>query len=181
MNFVHHNAGPGLWTDGDNLNTVYDANTCDDNQRMGIFHEISYAAVIRNNIVRRNGLGFPDWIWGAGILVAASADVEIYGNIVEGNADGIGAIQQKRGSGRYGPYQISNLWVHDNTVSMTEGLTGLVQDVGDTSYFTSRNNRFERNRYHLGAGAAYFTWLNNERSETEWRGYNQDVSGTFGR
>jgi parallel beta-helix repeat protein len=180
-NFVHHNGGPGLWTDSGNMNTLYENNTCEDNERMGIFHEISYAAVIRNNIVRRNGFGFPDWIWGAGILVAASPDVEIYGNTVEGNADGIGAVQQNRGSGQYGPYQISNLWVHDNTVSMTQGWTGLVEDVGDPSYFTSRNNRFERNRYSLGLDAVYFTWMNGDRSESEWKSYRQDVTGTFAR
>jgi parallel beta-helix repeat protein len=61
-NFVHHNAGPGLWADIDNIGTLYEDNTCEDNQRSGIFHEISYAAVIRNNIVRRNGFGMSDWM-----------------------------------------------------------------------------------------------------------------------
>ncbi|MQA28773.1 MAG: right-handed parallel beta-helix repeat-containing protein [Luteitalea sp.] len=180
-NFVHHNGGPGLWTDSDNLNTLYEHNTSEDNERMGIMHEISYSAVIRHNIVRRNGFGFPAWIWGAGILIAASRDVEVHGNTVEDNADGIGAVQQSRGSGKYGPYQISNLWVHDNTVTMAEGWTGLVEDVGDPSYFTSRNNRFERNRYNLGSAGVYFTWMNADRSETQWKSYRQDVSGTFAR
>jgi hypothetical protein len=180
-NLVHHNGGPGLWTDMDNINTVYENNTSEDNQRMGIFHEISYAAIIRNNIVRRNGFGHPEWAWGAGILVAASPDVEIYGNTVEDNADGIAAAQQSRGSGAHGPHQIANLWVHDNTIRMTSGSTGLVQDVGDTSYFTSRNNRFERNRYQLGPGATFFAWMNADRSESAWKSYGQDVSGTFAR
>jgi parallel beta-helix repeat protein len=180
-NFVHHNGGPGLWTDLDNINTLYENNTCEDNERMGIIHEISYAAVIRNNIVRRNGFGFSDWAWGAGILIAASPNVEVYGNTVEGNADGIAAVQQNRGSGAHGVHQVSNLWVHDNVIGMTGGWTGLVQDVDDTSYFTSRNNRFERNRYQLGSGAVFFTWMNGDRSESEWRSYGQDGSGTFSR
>jgi hypothetical protein len=177
-NFVHHNDGPGLWTDIDNINTLYENNVSEDNQRMGIFHEISYAAVIRNNTVRRNGFGMPDWAWGAGILVAASPDVEIYGNLVEGNADGITAIQQYRGSGAYGPHEISNLWVHDNNTT-TQGWSGFVQDLGDNSYFTSRNNRFDRNRYQLGVGAYNFVWLNAPRNETEWRSFGLDVNGTF--
>jgi parallel beta-helix repeat protein len=180
-NNVHHNSGPGLWTDIDNINTTYEGNTVEDNERMGIFHEISYAAVIRHNIVRRNGFGFPTWMWGAGILVAASPDVEVYGNTVEGNADGIGAIQQKRGAGVHGPHETSNLWVHDNTVTMTQGWTGLVQDVGDSSYFSSRDNRFDRNRYQLGRGATFFTWKDAECSEAQWKDYGEDVVGTFSR
>ena len=180
-NFAHHNGGPGLWTDIDNIDTLYENNTVEDNAWVGIFHEISYAAVIRNNVVRRNGFGHPEWIWGAGILVAASPNVEVYGNTLEGNADGIGAVQQNRGSGKYGPYQVSNLWVHDNTIDMTVGFTGMVQDIGDKSYFTSRNNRFEGNRYRLGSCKAYFVWLDEERPETEWKSYAQDVRGTFAR
>ena len=45
--FSHHNVGPGLWTDTDNINTLYENNTVEDNTSMGILHEISYAAVIR--------------------------------------------------------------------------------------------------------------------------------------
>jgi hypothetical protein len=180
-NYVHDNGGPGLWTDTDNVNTLYEQNTSDDNARMGIFHEISYAAMIRSNTVRRNGFGFQEWIWGAGILVSSSPDVEISNNTVEDNAGGIGAVQQKRGIGAHGSYQLRNLYVHDNQISMSHGLTGLVQDVGDTTYFTSRNNRFERNRYHLGPKRRYFAWMNQERSESEWRNYQLDVNGTFVR
>ncbi len=148
---------------------------------MGIFHEISYAAVIRSNIVRRNGFGFSSWVWGAGILVAASPGVEIYENTVDDNADGIVAVQQRRGSGARGPYEVSNLWVHDNTVVMVRGVTGLAQDIGDRSYFTSRNNRFDRNHYVLKSSGRHFTWIDSDRSESEWTAYGQDVHGTFSR
>ncbi|MQA28771.1 MAG: hypothetical protein GEU82_02880 [Luteitalea sp.] len=183
-NFAHHNDGPGLWTDMDCLNTLYENNVAEDNRLMGILHEISYAAVIRDNIVRRNGFGLPDWIAGAGILVAASADVEVYGNLVEGNADGIGGMQQDRGSGQWGPYQVRNLWVHDNVITNSEGwAAGLAQDVdGSTDYFTSRNNRFENNRYELGSATFPFVWMNGDfRTAEEWVAYGQDVTGTFSR
>lgn len=177
-NVVHHNGGPGLWTDIDNINTTYEQNTVLDNERMGIFHEISYAAIIRNNIVRRNGWGFQEWIWGAGILVAASPNVEVYGNTVEDNADGIGAVQQQRGSGAHGPYELSNLWVHDNTVRMSQGFNGLVQDIGDRSYFSSRNNRFDRNRYWVPGGNV-FAWMDAEVPEVQWKSFGQDLTGSF--
>jgi parallel beta-helix repeat protein len=178
-NFVHANGGPGLWTDQDNVNTLYENNTSDDNDWMGIIHEISYSAIIRNNIVRRNGFGYPDWIAGAGILVAGSPDVEIYGNSLDGNADGIGAMQQNRGSGAYGPYEVWNLWVHDNFIANSAGWTGLVQDVGDTAPFTSRNNRFERNHYQLGSNPLPFTWMNLELDQRGWTGFGLDTTGTF--
>jgi parallel beta-helix repeat protein len=180
-NFVHHNTGPGLWTDFDNRNTLYEGNRIEDNFQMGILHEISYSAVIRHNTIRRNGFGFSAWVWGSGIVIAGSPNVEIYGNIVEDNAGGIAAAQQRRGTGAYGPWEISNLWVHDNTVRVAQGYTGLVQDIGDTSYFTSRNNRFDRNTYYLGSAAAPFEWMNGPRTDAQWKTYGNDTSGQFVR
>lgn len=178
-NNVHHNAGPGLWTDLDNVDTLYEGNTSEDNARNGILHEISYAAVIRNNTIRRNGAAFSEWIWGAGILVSSSRDVEVAGNIVDGNADGIGGVQQARGAGRLGAYDLTNLFVHDNSVSIAGGWTGVVQDVGDRSVFASRNNRFERNQYQLPAGSLSFAWLDGEYTDAGWRRFGQDVDGVF--
>jgi parallel beta-helix repeat protein len=180
-NFVHHNNGPGLWTDIDNRSTVFEGNRVEDNVRMGILHEVSYSAVIRNNTVRRNGFGLASWVWGAGIVISSSPNVEVHGNIVEDNAGGIVAAQQNRGSGPYGAYQVSNLWVHDNTVRFSQGFSGLGQDVGDTSYFTSRNNRFERNTYYLGSYSYPFAWMDGARNDSQWRSYGNDVTGSFTR
>jgi parallel beta-helix repeat protein len=181
-NTVHHNHGPGLWTDNDNVGTLYESNLVEDNHWAGIFHEISYAAVIRNNTVRRNGFLDPrGWYWRAGILIVDSPSVEIYENTVEDNAHAIVGIQLNRGTGALGPYLITNLWVRDNIIRMQEGQTGLVTDTGDQSIFTSRNNHFDRNMYYLGPSARYFTWLNRTRTEAEWRSYGQDVTGSFHR
>ena len=179
-NHVHHNFGPGLWADNDNVGTLYEGNTVEDNDWVGIVHEISYAAVIRNNIVRRNGLRDPrGWYWRAGIMVLNSPDVEVYGNTVEDNPNAIVAINQNRGTGALGPYIVMNLWVHDNRVRMQVGQTGVVQDIGDNAVFTSRNNHFDRNTYTLGPNARYFVWMNGTRTEGEWRTYGLDVTGTF--
>jgi parallel beta-helix repeat protein len=180
-NFIHHNDGPGLWTDIDNINVLLEENQVEDNGWMGIVHEISYAAVIRNNTVRRNGFAFPDWAWGAGILIAASPNVEVYGNTLDNNADAITAVQQNRGTGSYGKYEVSNLWVHDNIITNPQGWTGIVQDIGDNSCFTSRNNRFDRNVYHIPDGGYAFVWMNGVQNEAGWKAYGQDVNGTFGR
>jgi parallel beta-helix repeat protein len=180
-NYAHHNHGPGLWTDINNIHTLYEGNLVEDNHAAGIFHEISYDAVIRNNTVRRNGWGKSVWLWGAGILVAASPNVEVYGNTVEENADGIAAIQQNRGSGMHGPYLVENLHVHGNTITMVSGQTGLAQDVGDLSLYTDRNNRFENNTYHLGTRSLYFEWMGRAVTERDWRGFGNDSDGSFNR
>jgi parallel beta-helix repeat protein len=178
-NHVHHNKGPGLWTDISNIHTLYEDNLVEANENMGIFHEISYDAVIRNNTVRDNGLVDHEWLLGAGILVAASRNVEVYGNTVTGNGDGIAAIQQDRGDGDYGPLQVINLYVHDNTISMTIGETGLAQDIDDDSYFRDRGNRFERNTYRLGQEENYYSWADGSRSKDEWQAFGNDTDGQW--
>jgi parallel beta-helix repeat protein len=183
-NFSHHNRGPGLWTDIDNINTLYEDNRVEDNDWRGIFHEVSYKAVIRNNTCRRNGFKNPlpniSPVDGAGILVSSSPNVEIYGNTIEGNRAGIGALQTNRGSGAYGVHETANLFVHDNKLVQPTGrAAGIVQNVGTNAVYTSKNNRFVHNTYDLGTNTKYFRWMNNDRSTPEWKGYGLDVTGTF--
>jgi hypothetical protein len=186
-NFVHHNQGPGLWLDIDNDAALIEQNRVEDNMQEGIVEEISYSAIIRNNTVRRNGLGDSrrtSWLWGAGIGIHASggSGVEIYGNVLEGNAHGIALLQQARGTGRLGAYLVQNVYVHDNTVTLGAGsLTGAggVQDIGDLTFFTGRNNRFVHNTYILGGKANPFAWMNGWPTAAGWRGYGQDLTGSF--
>lgn len=175
-NFVHHNDGPGLWTDIDNLRTLYEDNQVNDNRGEGIFHEISYAAVVRNNTVRRNGLSFSPWVWGAGIHVASSRDVEVYGNTVEGNGNGIVGSQQARGEGAYGARLLDNLSVHHNTVR-DSGTVGVGQDVGDPTIFTTRGIRYFANDYRT---SQLFSWQDRDYQDAAtWRSFGQDVDGTW--
>jgi parallel beta-helix repeat protein len=177
-NTVHDNDGPGLWTDNNNFDTLYESNVVSDNSGPGIFHEISYDAVIRDNTVTGNGSGWAGWLWGSGILVAASSDVEIYGNTVTGNDAGIGGIQQEREDGPEGPHLLSNMFVHDNTISVELGLTGIVEDVGDFAVFTDRENRFESNTYIDTVGRRY-TWMGRKLDAVAWQEEGQDLEGTW--
>lgn len=183
-NWWHHNEGPGLWLDIYNINYTLDGNLVEDNQQMGIFTEISYAGVISNNTVRRNGLAYwvPGYVWGAGILNAASPNVEVFGNVVSDNRGGINGIQQNRGTGSFGPHEIENFYVHDNTITMSQGAgspvwSGLSVDVADDTYWTSRNNRFRNNTYFLDNDTFYFTWnWTGYVSFAAWQGYGHDVA-----
>jgi parallel beta-helix repeat protein len=178
-NFSHHNRGFGLWTDIDNINTLYEGNRVEDNDLAGIFHEISYRATIRGNTSRRNGGAAGGGGYGAGILTSSSSDVEIVGNTVADNPHGIWGVQENRGSGAFGVYRLVNLYVHDNTVTMAQGFTGLLQYINSNDVFTAHNNRFTNNTYYLGPNARYFRWMNGDRTDAEWQAYNQDVDGQF--
>jgi hypothetical protein len=187
--YVHDNEGPGLWTDIDNVNAVIEDNQVADNfgvggstaSTAGIFHEISWAAIIRRNTVTGNGFPYDTYGWGAGILVASSRDVEVYGNTVSGNGDGIVGIQQNRGSGTFGAHEIENLWVHDNIVTMDQGWSGLLHsEGGDVTYYDgTRNNAFDNNTYDL-TGDDHFAWNDlGDLPFATWQGtYSQDTGGS---
>lgn len=171
-NWVHDNHGPGLWTDNNNVGTVYENNTVTNNYGPGIFHEISYQAVIRNNAVEGNA--FPFYV--GGILIANSKDVEVYGNVVRNNDGGIVGIEDNRGAGELGTYQLWNLWVHNNTVGYSSGFTGVRNNAGVPDLYTGRNIRFDANAYTI-SGAKPFVWNNADRTFVEWQSFGNDVHG----
>lgn len=126
-NVSHDNYGPGIWSDWNNIDTLYEENVVYANVGApGIFHEISYEAIIRNNEIYENG--FPDGQPGrpfrarAGIHIAGSRGVEIYDNHVYGNAKGITGVEQCRESSSDtfaesdGPWRLTGVTVHDNVI-----------------------------------------------------------------
>jgi len=183
-NFSHHNDGPGLWMDTNNIRTLIEHNTVEDNTENGIRVEIGFSTIIRYNVVRRNALRDVNrWLFGAGILNQNTRDVEIYGNTLEDNGGGISAIMQNRALPvrlfGYSAFTIDNFSVHDNSVKLTIGINGVAQDIGDTSWFTSHGVRYQKNTYELGANSKYLAWQNATRTETEWKNYGNDTSGQF--
>lgn len=171
-NYVHDNEGPGLWADHLNKNTLYEGNTVVDNSYHGIFHEISYSAVIRNNTVERNG--------GAGIWIANSHDVEVHNNVVSNNTQfAIAGSVDHRGDGPHGPWIVENLYVHHNTITAPTGWTGIQQQIDDLSIFTSRGNRFESNTYRTAGNSQPFKWMNDRLTRQQWLDYGLDQGATF--
>jgi parallel beta-helix repeat protein len=151
-NYSHHNKGPGLWTDIYNIHTLYENNTVIENEGVGIFHEISYDAVIRKNTVKGNGKAFDPWLYGAQILISSSRNAEVYNNTVEVAAtagNGIAIIQQDRGTGRYGPCITIGNYIHHNVVTYlgNHGQSGAAADYNPDVMFNG-NNRFDFNTYH---------------------------------
>jgi Right handed beta helix region len=182
-NDVHHNNGPGLWTDINNIHTTYERNSVHNNTSHGIFHEISYSAIIRNNRIVDNGGAERLSGWGdAGIRVAASRDVEILGNVLIGNTNAIMLIQQRRSDSpsSYGPHELDNIIVRDNDITMTDNVTGMVNDNGDDSLY-ARNIRFTNNTYRLASeNGRYFAWAGDNVTRTTWtQAIGHDRTGKF--
>jgi parallel beta-helix repeat protein len=194
-NYVHDNVGNAVHMDENNINTIIDGNRIDHNGSEGIAIEISYKTTILNNKVTNNGWFDPrnryKFIWNAGISVKASPNVEIYGNTVSGNYAGIVAVQQDRSVDypKYGAHVVQNLYVHNNMVTQTNlpktsgalsVAAGMATDIaGYTAMFTSLNNRFRSNTYYLGSNPQPFAWMGSTRTESQWKGYGQDLSGIF--
>ena len=176
---AHHNVGPGIWYDIDNRGSFVVDNLVTDNSYAGILYEISYSGVIQGNTVLRNGT--PEaGVFGAGILIASSGDVEIHHNSLQANRQGIVAIQQDRGAGQFGPYLVENLSVHDNDVELKTGAAGLLDAIGTGSILNSSSNRFDGNRYDVtGNPLPFYTGGPNPDSIAAWQALGQDLTSTF--
>jgi parallel beta-helix repeat protein len=172
-NYVHDNHGPGLWTDADNYKTVYENNVVQNNYGPGIFHEISYDAVIRNNTVTGNAHNF----YLGGILVANSSNVVVSGNTLEGNDGGIVGLQDDRGSGSRGVFQTTNLNVHDNKVTWSQGIHGVTYNSG-TNVTETGTIKFDKNTYSTSA-CNPFKWGTSSHTWEQWQNLGQDANSAF--
>jgi parallel beta-helix repeat protein len=179
-NVVHDNNGPGLWTDIDSVGTTYQGNRVYNNADAGIFHEISGTAVIKDNVVTGNGFGKPEWLWGSGILLAASHDVEVSGNTLFHNAEGIGLVQQDRGNSSVdgAPRVLHNIAIRDNVVHLDRGNAGVVEDNGDEALFADNTISWTDDEWY-GAHGKRFEWNDTEITAAGWRRSGHDVHGMF--
>jgi parallel beta-helix repeat protein len=106
-------------------------NLIENNRREGVFYEISQDAVIRNNKIYGNGDSSIGWYWSGGITVASSFNVQIYGNRLSGNYNGVTGTQQSRTDSTPPAHLLDHLNVHDNVICATQShATGVVADNG---------------------------------------------------
>ena len=185
-NHVHNNNGPGLWCDIECRNVVYEDNLVENNRHNGIFHEISFNAVIRRNVVRHNGSG-RSWFWHADILVAASQDVEVTGNtvIAEPGACGIALIDQGRRSEGGAIYKTRNNNIHANEITFegppcAGGASDTKPEDENFAIIPNGNNRFDANTYRVRSTStgARFVW---GHDVTDWEGFRRKGLEQSGR
>ena len=176
-NYVHDNFSHGIWPDIDNVNVLTENNRVENNRGNGIFYEIGCGpgGIIRNNHVEGNGFPerFSGWMGDtAGIVVALTSGVEVYGNTLVNNTKGIGAIQWDHpGVGlvkRCTP-QLKNLYVHDNVITQSGGAAaGIDANTHRDKVWSSWGNRFNNNTYQLSDGAR-FRWQGKWLSPDQWK------------
>jgi hypothetical protein len=128
--YVHDNDCRGLWADINAHGALIEHNLIEHNWAEGIFYEISQDAVIRYNRVYGNGVRAAGWYWDGGITVASSFGVEVYGNRLSGNYNGITGTQQDRPDFTPPAHLLNGYHVHDNLICATVGdhPTGVVAD-----------------------------------------------------
>lgn len=180
-NYVHDNAGDGLWTDIDCSNVVYDGNRIEDNLYAGISHEISGTAIIRNNIFKGNGARTFGWGWQGQIQIQNSSDTEVFANTLvldrRRGGNGIMIVQQNRGA-KHMPRRNS---IHDNDITMAGGegaAAGWFADYKPKA-FAQSGNLFDSNRYQVYAPDGDL-WAPNEwTSFAAWQATGQDAHSTL--
>lgn len=174
-NHVHHNYKRGSWFDLDNRDSVVENNTFEHNDT-GLYFEMGYSAIARNNVFRCNGAGI-DNTFETSILVTNASGILIERNEITvcemGNAIGI------REDGNRPTRQTDNIDVRDNTVifSACRGA------VGQDAYLGAALGRvtWERNLYRV-CSATYKHWLVEgvKLSFFEWQSRNPSDSYIVG-
>jgi hypothetical protein len=186
-NHIYDNLGHGLWCDINCRNALFEGNVIERNHAAGLYYEISFNAVIRNNIFRHNGSARRGWFWGNDILVAASEGAEIYGNALTVSPDkcGIILIDQGRpfqdGNGKTeggGKYKTRNNKIHHNEITFegaacAGGASDVEPDDENFSIITDGNNVFDSNVYRVPrtAGPARFGW---GHATFDWDGWRRN-------
>ncbi len=185
-NYVHDNRGAGFHTDSGSLNTLYEYNHTARNQGPGIDHEVSHAAIIRYNLVE-NDAHDPrgtSLAHGAGIWIYASDNVDVYGNTVTNSMNGIGVYQTMRND-NLGAHYVSNLSVHDNSITQPSGTAAGILSNTDPHYypmvFTTWNNHFDNNTYCLTSTSGdFYEWNLATIAKAAWQStFQQDVHSVW--
>ena len=184
-NYSHNNHGFGMWTDINNIHTLYQVHSIARNRNSGISLEISCDALISRDVSGSDGPTAPVWLYGGAIQIQNSRNATVHDNDIEmmGRGHAVTLIQQHRGSGAYGPHITVRNHVHSSTIIgefVSCGRSGSGNDF-DRDTLARGNNRFEANNYHFPrTDGKEWPWF----GETyNWHDYRmiakQDVNGTL--
>ncbi len=178
-NFVHHNAGTGIWYDSNNTGSVVEGNRVEDNGLIGIFYEISSDGIIRNNIIRRNA--------DAGVMLSVTRDMQIYNNTLDSNFRGITYFLNCPSLAQSTSFDLANNAAYDNTIIVgTQGgaiATGFSYASCTSTQLApylngSKNLTFSRNTYRVPSLANWYWLWNGLTFWSQWQSIGQDRDGT---
>jgi parallel beta-helix repeat protein len=178
-NEVYANRGPGIWFDNGAKNAVITNNRIHDNNREGIFFEISSGASISGNAVWNNGWSFAAWGYGAGITVSSSDGAAVSNNTVAWNARGISVISQAR---QLSPHDHDT--IRDNVIVSAKGgfVAGFYDDHGGTLFNSANANGGSGNRYWVGAAEptdSRFQWNGGIRTLGGYNNTRGEEGGSY--
>jgi parallel beta-helix repeat protein len=179
--FVHHNAGDGIWYDGNNTGSVIEGNRVEDNGQMGIFYEISSDAIIRNNTIRRSR--------DTAVFISTSKNVQIANNVLEDNFRGITYFVNcaSVGGGAIA-FDLANNAAHHNTIvvgTQTDAFASvfsytLCSSTQVAQYVDgAKNLTFSDNTYDVPSPSTGRYWFWNAlKLWTEWKALGHDATST---
>lgn len=173
-NYCYDNYGPGLWTDIDNIDPIFENNICENNLGPGIFHEISFGGTISCNTLIGNQYSLATGQWyGGNVFISNSSDVEVLNNTITCSgtirSNAVMLMCDDRFSSSTGlPYFTRNNHIYDNEINFLDeaNLTGLIMNNPGCDDFSG--NVFENNKYHA---------LNPAFSHFQWGGYGASANG----
>jgi Right handed beta helix region len=187
-NTVSNNNTIALWADYNNRDMIYENNWIENNKGPGIFHEVSCAAIIRNNVLRGNNTdaaGRSLW-WGAQIYTRSSKDLQIYGNDISAVGAGVHGVSLRGGDTQSGTncgtIELRNVSVSDNIIRMdATDFNGVVGGEAP-GYGATKNIHFIGNTYYLTDLAGTYFWYDAARAPMNkdgWQGAGEDLNGKF--
>jgi parallel beta-helix repeat protein len=197
-NTISMNDGDGIHFDTSSENVLVDGNMLVQNTGgAGIAYEISLSsALIRNNVVLKDGLSDGVSISTAGVGTYDSSGVTAYCNVIEvpsvKGTSGLMIVASNRGYNVISPFQYltaTGNTFHHNTVFWDSGATGMVGfqqgDVAHQPNFFINNPAPDYNSYHLRSMSdANFMYDNNLSGEndrktfTEYQAAGADIHGS---
>lgn len=181
----------------------------------GIRYEISYNAEIYDNVIDYSGFQYAadhgadaaftgySGFGTAGINVNTSRDVEVHGNVLGPNQNGIFAQFRPRATTEFPNRDLVNFNAHDNDITMVpvtltgkdgntytsglksgEGVSGLNTLMGTSGiptpqyYDATKNNRFNSNTYRVAStGRLQYAWNQGYRSWSTFQSSGQEALG----
>jgi parallel beta-helix repeat protein len=196
-NTVSYNGGTGIHFDASSSSPYIDGNTVVGNYGGGgAAYEISVnSALVRNNILLRNGLPGTVPVSVSNVGSNASVGVDVYCNVVEipeaAGANGILVGASQRGYNPVPPYEYlvsTGNSVHHNTVIWDAGANGAFgyeqHDAVNQPDFWSHNTPPDYNTYHLPSVSAFHFLYDNNNSEenhaktfSEYQAAGADIHG----
>lgn len=179
---VDNNGGSGIWVDTVYNGTVIRNSWSHDNTESGIYLELANGSLVENNLVERNSVGANLGARTiAGISIHVSSNTTVRNNVVRDNNNGILARSESSRTNEGRQWLLQNVVVEYNTITMSQGLSGLTWDNTALANPYDGDVRWDYNTYTV-SGTAGWIWNNWEHSKinwSQWRAYGNDLHGTL--